>query len=86
MFDSGKADVIILTTAALAGAAEKRPGTRVLEGRILVESIGMGVPKGRDAAGAAYVNKFVEEAQAEGLIKSAIERAGLRGVVVAPLK
>jgi polar amino acid transport system substrate-binding protein len=33
-----------------------------------------------------YVGKFVEEAKAEGLVKSAIERAGLRGVVVAPLK
>jgi hypothetical protein len=46
----------------------------------------MGVPKGRNSAAAAYVGKFVEEAKAEGLVKSAIERSGLRGVAVAPLK
>ena len=57
----------------------------VLNGWILSEPIGMGVPKGRDTAAAAYVGKFVEAAKAEGLVKSAIEQAGLRGVVVAPL-
>jgi polar amino acid transport system substrate-binding protein len=62
------------------------PGSRVLEGRFLVEPIGAGVPKGRNAAAAAYVGHFVELAKADGLIKSAIDRAGLRGVVVAPLK
>ena len=44
------------------------------------------MPKGRNPAAAAYVDKFVEEAKAGGLVKEAIERAGLRGVVVAPLK
>ena len=49
-----------------------------------VEPIGMGVPKGRDIAAAAYVGKFVQDAKAAGIVKSAIERAALRGVVVAP--
>jgi len=44
----------------------------------------MGVPKGRDGVAAAYVGKFVQDAKMEGIVKSAIERAGLRGVVVAP--
>ncbi|MCA3027394.1 MAG: ABC transporter substrate-binding protein, partial [Rhodocyclaceae bacterium] len=57
-----------------------------LDGRFPVDAIGIGIPKGRDAAAAAYIVKFVEEAKAEGLVKSAIERAGLLGVVVAPLK
>lgn len=82
--DSGKADAIAATTATLAGAAEKRPGSRLLEGRILAEPIGMGTPKGRDRAAAVYVNNFVEQLKAEGFVKSAIARAGLRGVVVAP--
>jgi len=86
LFGAGKADVIAATKTALFTEAGKQPGTRVLDGRILVEPIGMGVPKGRDTAAAVYVGKFVEEAKAEGLVKSAIERAGLRGVVVAPLK
>lgn len=86
LFGAGKADVIAATKTALFAEAEKQPGSRVLDGRILVEPIGMGVPKGRDSAAAAYVGKFVEAAKAEGRVKSAIERAGLRGVVVAPLK
>ena len=82
----GKADVIAATKTALHGEAEKQPGSRVLDGQILSEPIGMGVPKGRDSVAIAYVIKFVEAAKAEGLMKSAIERAGLRGVVVAPPK
>ncbi len=86
LLDTGKADVIAATKTALFAGAASRAGSRVLDGRFLVEPIGMGVPRGRDAAAAAYVGKFVEDAKAEGLVKSAIERAGLRGVVVAPLK
>jgi polar amino acid transport system substrate-binding protein len=84
LLDAGKVDVISATKATLFAAAGSRPGSRVLDGRILVEPIGMGVPKGRDGAAAAYVGKFVQDAKAEGIVKSAIERAGLRGVVVAP--
>ena len=85
LFGAGKADVVAIGKPGLFAEAAKQPGTRVLDGRILVEPIGMGVPKGR-AAAALYVGKFVEEAKVEGLVKSAIERAGLRGVVVAPSK
>ena len=86
LLDTEKADVIAATKTALFTGATSRPGSRVLDGRILVEPIGMGVPKGRNAAAAVYVGKFVEEAKAAGLVKSAIERAELRGVVAAPLK
>ena len=83
-----KSNVDVITTGkpGLFAAAAKQPGSRVLDGRIFVEPIGIAVPKGRDAAAASYVSRFVEEAKAEGLVQSAIERAGLRGVVVAPLK
>ena len=85
LLGSGKADVIATGKPGLFAVAAKQPGSRVLDGRILAEPIGMSVPKGRDSA-ALYVGRFVEEAKAEGLVKSAIERAGLRGIVVAPLK
>jgi polar amino acid transport system substrate-binding protein len=42
----------------------------------------MVIPKGRDP-GLAYARKFVEDAKYEGLVKAAIERAGMRGAVVA---
>ncbi len=86
LLDAGKADVYAATKTALFGVAAGRPGSRVLEGRFLVEPSGMAVPKGRSPAATAYVAQFVEDAKAQGLVKEAIERAGLRGVVVAPLK
>lgn len=81
---AGKLDVVAATKAALYAASAKQPGSRVLDGRLLVEPIGMGVPKGRGNGAAAYVSQFVEEAKARGLVREAIERAGLRGVTVAP--
>lgn len=83
---NGQLEAVAATKAALYAAAAKQPGSRVLDERLLVEPIGMGVPKGRGAAAAQFVGKFVEEAKAEGLVKSAIERAGLRGVAVATTK
>lgn len=84
LLDAGKTDVMAATKPALFAGAQTRPGTRVLDGDFPVDAVGMSVPKGRDPAAAEYVGKFVEAAKAEGLIRSAIERAGLRGVVVAP--
>lgn len=84
LLDGGKTDVMAATKPALFGAAASRPGTRVLDGGLPSDPVGMAVPKGRDAAASAYVGRFVEDAKATGLINSAIERAGLRGVVVAP--
>lgn len=86
MFGAGKAEVIAATKSALFAEAGKRPGSRVLDGRLLVEPIGIGVPKGRAPGAAAFVGAFVEDAKTGGQVKVAIERAGLRGVVVAPLK
>ena len=81
---AGKVDVVAATKTALFVEADKMPGSRVLDGRFLVEPIGAGVPRGRNAAAAAYIGSFVETEKANGQVKAAIERAGLRGVVVAP--
>lgn len=78
----GQLEAVAATKAALHGIAAKQAGSRVLEERLLVEPIGMGVPKGRAPEAAAFVGKFVEKAKAEGLVNSAIARAGLRGVTV----
>jgi len=83
LLGAGNADVIAATKTFLFDTAVKHPGSRVLEGRLLVEPIGMGIPKGRDAAAAAYVARFVQEAKAAGLVRSAIDAARLRGVIVA---
>jgi polar amino acid transport system substrate-binding protein len=77
---SGKVDVFAANKANLFAIAEKLPGSRVLEGRFSVDSFALGLPKGRQA-GLAYARKFIEDAKAEGLVKSAAEKAGVRGAV-----
>jgi polar amino acid transport system substrate-binding protein len=86
MVGHGKADVISTGKTGLFSVAEKEAGSKVLDGRILVDHSAIGVPKGRPAAATAYVERFVESAKAEGLVRAAIEKAALRGVVVAPRK
>lgn len=86
VFVSKQADVIAATRSTLFERSGSQPGSRVLDGRFLVEPVGMGVPKGRKPIAASYVGNFAEEAKAANLVKTAIDRAGLRGVAVAPLK
>jgi polar amino acid transport system substrate-binding protein len=78
MLKSGKVDAFAANKANLFGLSDKMPGSRVLDGRIGVDEVAMALPKGRET-GMAYVRKYVEDVKAGGLVKAAIERAGLRG-------
>ena len=82
---SGKADVMGSIKPVLFEMSKQLSGSRVLDGRPGIDPHAMAMPKGRDL-GVAYARQFIEDAKSEGLIKAAIERAGLRGVAVAPLK
>jgi polar amino acid transport system substrate-binding protein len=82
---SGSADVLAGSKPSLFETVSQVPGSRVLDGRLSLEPHALAMPKGRDL-GAAYARQFVEDAKSEGLVKAAIERVGLRGAVVAPLK
>jgi polar amino acid transport system substrate-binding protein len=83
MLRSGTVDAIAGIKTFLFPASDQLPGSRVLDGRIAVEEIGIGVPKGRDVS-AAYVRKFIDEAKSTGLVKAAIDRAKVRGLAAAP--
>jgi polar amino acid transport system substrate-binding protein len=83
MMKSGKADAIFSIKPSLFEASNQLPGSRVLDGAAGVDPHAMVMPKGR-GPGVAYAHKFIEEAKAEGLVKGAIERAGMRGALVAP--
>ncbi|MGZ8255627.1 MAG: transporter substrate-binding domain-containing protein, partial [Burkholderiaceae bacterium] len=83
---SGNAEVIAATKTFLYGRLASQPGARLLDDRILVEPIAMAAPKGRDPNAVAALSRFVEDAKGSGQVKQAIDRAGLRGVVVAPVK
>jgi polar amino acid transport system substrate-binding protein len=80
---SGNADAMAGIKTYLIPTSERLPGSRVLEGRFAVEQNSIGVPKGHHVA-AAYVRRFVDAAKSEGLVKAAIERAGIRGLDPAP--
>jgi polar amino acid transport system substrate-binding protein len=68
---------------ALLGMSARLPGSHVLEDSFATISFAAFVPKGHDAT-LAYVAEFLEDAKTSGLIKSFIDRAGLRGMKVAP--
>ncbi len=55
----------------------------MLEDRYGANFLAMVVPKGQ-AGWLAYISDFIEEAKVSGLVQRAIERAGWRGVQVAP--
>ncbi len=83
LLESGNADAIVSGKTGLFAAAAKISGARVLDGRILSEPIGIGVPKGRIPAASEHVSRFVAEVRSNGSVGALIDKAGLRGVVVA---
>lgn len=82
---SGKADAFAANKPNLFSASEQLAGSQVLDGRFSTVPYAIATSKGGNV-GTAYVQRFVEDVKANGLVKSAIEKAGLRGVVVAPLQ
>jgi polar amino acid transport system substrate-binding protein len=80
MLKTGEVDVFAANKANLFDLSDKMPGSRVLDGRIGADEVAIALPKGREA-GMAYVRKYIEDAKSEGLIKAAVQRAGLRGAV-----
>jgi polar amino acid transport system substrate-binding protein len=80
---AGKVDVVAGVRQPLVANAEKLPRSRVLDGRFMAIGQALGIPKGRDA-GAKYLREFIEDVKGSGLVARAIEKAGIRGVSVAP--
>ncbi len=78
------------SAAAMASArntlmiyAARLPGSRVLDDYYGANLNRVVVPKGQSSR-LAYVNEFVEWAKSSGFLRDAIERAGPRGITVAP--
>ncbi|MBW8268138.1 ABC transporter substrate-binding protein [Caldovatus aquaticus] len=67
----------------LLADAEKLPGSRLLEGRFTAVQQAIGTARA-NAAGAAFLRAFVEEAKASGLVARLIARHKVRGLSVAP--
>ena len=84
LFVGDKLDAMAGLRPALAAAAEKLPGARVLDGRFTAVQQAIGTKQGNEA-GAAFLLAFVEAVKADGLVARLIERHGVVGrLSVAP--
>lgn len=80
---AGGADAKASPRFVLATEVSLVPGSRILDEGFSVISYAAIVPKGQ-AARLAYVNEFVEDAKASGLILRIIESLGIQGARVMP--
>lgn len=78
MLSARQLDAFATNKSILFEMSDSLRGSSVLEGRYGVEQLSLGLPKGRDAA-LPYVRAFVSTAVSSGLVKSAVQRSGLRG-------
>ncbi len=77
---TGQVDVFAANKANLSEVSDELPGSRILDGRIGLDEYAIALPKGREVA-VSYLRQFLETAKSDGLLKTAIEAAGIRGAV-----
>jgi polar amino acid transport system substrate-binding protein len=80
---AGKVEALAGVKQTMVANAGRLPGSRVLDGRFMAIEQALGLPKSRHA-GAQYLREFIEDVKASGLVARAIEKAGVRGVSIAP--
>ncbi|HVZ51499.1 MAG TPA: transporter substrate-binding domain-containing protein [Pseudolabrys sp.] len=80
---AGACDLVAAPRQVLATAQGRFAGSRILDDWFDRAFVGIAVPKGRQAAGLAFVNAYLAEAIASGFIAQAIARAGMKGAKVA---
>lgn len=79
----GEVDAIALSRESLRGLARQLPGARILDGSFHTAGVAVAVPKNHPAA-LDYVTAFIEEVKASGLVRTALDAAGLKDAQVAP--
>ena len=79
----GSADAYAANRQELSSVTDANPGYRIVDGRFSTIQHAAAVPAGRRAA-VDYLSAFIEDAKASGFVKNALDRSGIRGVVVAP--
>jgi polar amino acid transport system substrate-binding protein len=82
-FVRDKLDALAGLRPALLADVEKLPGARILDGKFMAVQQAVGTPR-KNAAGAAFLRDFVEQAKASGFVAGLIERHKVRGLSVAP--
>src|SRR5262245_63587248 len=82
-FVSDKLDALAGLRPRLLTDVEKLPGARILDGKFTAVQQAIGTGR-KNAAAAAFLRKFVEEAKASGFVQGLIDRDKVRGLTVAP--
>lgn len=82
-FKRGNLEALAGLRPGLLADLDKLPGARILDGKFSSVQQAIGTAK-KNAAGASYLNDFVEEAKASGMIARLIERHKVRGLTIAP--
>jgi polar amino acid transport system substrate-binding protein len=83
LFVEEKLDALAGLRPKLLEEVEKLPGARILDGAFMTVQQAIGTARG-NAAGAAFLRDFAEEAKASGLVAGLIAKHGVRGLSVAP--
>jgi polar amino acid transport system substrate-binding protein len=78
-----KLDALAGLRPRLLSDVTKLPGSRILDGQFTAVQQAIGTAR-TNAAGAAFLRGFVEEAKASGFVARLIERHKVRGLSVAP--
>jgi polar amino acid transport system substrate-binding protein len=82
-FVDDRLDVLAGLRPRLLKDIETLPAARILDGQFMAVQQAIGTAR-ENAAGAAFLRDFVEEAKASGLVARLIERHGVHGLSVAP--
>jgi polar amino acid transport system substrate-binding protein len=82
LFRDGRANVMASVRPTLLDYSARLPGSRVLADHYGANLNRIVILKGNPGR-LAYINEFVEEAKASGLVQKAIDSAGPRGLTVA---
>jgi len=82
-FVRDKLDALAGLRPRLLSDVKKLPGARILDGQFPAVQQAIGTAR-KNAAGAAFLRSFVEEAKASGLVESFIARHKVLGLSVAP--
>lgn len=83
LFVNDKLEALAGLKPRLLSDVEKLPGARILPGKFTAVQQAVGTARG-NAAGAAFLRAFVEEAKASGLVAELIARHKVVGLSVAP--
>lgn len=78
MLSNRQLDAFATNKGILNEMSDGLTGARILNGNWGLEHLAIAIPKGREA-GMPFMRQFAEQVRANGLLKSIVEKSGLRG-------